>query len=47
VGMFLIFYGLASCLGGVIGAIPVALVLERVFGDNKKKPQKEFYERFL
>ncbi len=46
VGLFLIFYAVASCLGGVIGAIPVALVLERVLGDPTKKPQKEFYERF-
>ncbi len=47
VGLFLIFYAQASCLGGIVGAIPVALALERVFGDNKGKPQKEFYERFL
>jgi hypothetical protein len=46
VGLFLIFYGLVSCIGGVIGAIPVALILERLFGDHKM-PQKEFYERFL
>jgi hypothetical protein len=47
VGLFFIFCVVASCLGGVIGAIPVALVLERVFGDTTRTPQQEFYERFL